>query len=79
MGGVVSPRALTIVSYNSDISILCVHGKEFRKIVECFFRITYPTLFGGVVMFTKSDFEKVNGFSNVFWGWGAEDDNLYQR
>ncbi len=43
------------------------------------FRLTYDTLFGGVEMFTKQHFEKINGFSNVFWGWGAEDDNLYQR
>eukprot|EP00795_Rhopilema_esculentum_P015733 gene15733-7028_t len=43
------------------------------------YELIYQTLFGGVVMFTKSDFEKVNGFSNAFWGWGAEDDNLYQR
>lgn len=44
-----------------------------------FLRLLYDTLFGGVVMFKKEDFLKVNGFSNVFWGWGGEDDNLYQR
>ena len=25
------------------------------------------------------DFRKVNGFSNEFWGWGAEDDDLTNR
>ena len=30
-------------------------------------------------MFTREHFQLVNGFSNSFWGWGAEDDNLYQR
>ena len=42
-------------------------------------RLIYEQLFGGVEMFTKRHFEKVNGFSNSFWGWGAEDDNLYYR
>lgn len=28
---------------------------------------------------TKEQFFKVNGFSNTFWGWGGEDDDLYRR
>eukprot|EP00794_Sanderia_malayensis_P013974 gene13974-15431_t len=43
------------------------------------YKLLYGTLFGGIEKFTKIDFEKINGFSNLFWGWGAEDDNLYQR
>jgi len=26
-----------------------------------------------------AQFEKVNGLSNMFWGWGREDDELFQR
>ena len=25
------------------------------------------------------DFKKVNGYSNKFWGWGNEDDDMYNR
>ena len=34
---------------------------------------------GGVSVLSNSDFKKINGFSNVFWGWGGEDDDLYHR
>ena len=29
--------------------------------------------------FRTEQFHDVNGFSNLFWGWGAEDDDLYNR
>lgn len=35
--------------------------------------------FGGVVLFRNSDFEKVNGFANAYWGWGFEDSDLFNR
>lgn len=43
------------------------------------FRLPYPTIFGGAGSFTKHDFQLINGFSNQFWGWGGEDDDLYKR
>ena len=39
----------------------------------------YPKFFGGVVAFTPAQYEEVNGFSNLFFGWGSEDDNLRGR
>lgn len=42
-------------------------------------RYAYDQYFGGVVSFDKSQFEKINGFPNNFWGWGGEDDELYKR
>jgi len=43
------------------------------------YQLPYETIFGGVSMFTKEDFIKVNGYSNEYWGWGAEDDDMYNR
>jgi hypothetical protein len=39
----------------------------------------YSRYLGGVVLFPKQDFIKINGFSNEYWGWGAEDDDLRLR
>jgi len=38
-----------------------------------------PFNFGGVLLVNKGDFGQVNGFSNQYWGWGAEDDDLRKR
>lgn len=35
--------------------------------------------FGGVNAFLTTNFKLINGFSNLFWGWGSEDDDLYHR
>lgn len=42
-------------------------------------KYTFSDFFGGVEAFTESDFEKTNGFPNTFFGWGGEDDALYNR
>jgi hypothetical protein len=34
---------------------------------------------GGVLLTTQTDFENANGFSNEYWGWGHEDDDLFLR
>jgi hypothetical protein len=36
-------------------------------------------LFGGVSALSAAHVQKVNGFSNQFWGWGGEDDDMSQR
>ena len=43
------------------------------------FRLPYEGLFGGVSAMTTEHFVKVNGFSNLFWGWGGEDDDMASR
>lgn len=39
----------------------------------------YGTDFGGVTMMTKDHYNKVNGHTNMFWGWGKEDADMEYR
>ncbi|XP_058066569.1 beta-1,4-N-acetylgalactosaminyltransferase bre-4 [Anopheles bellator] len=43
------------------------------------FKLPYSTIFGGVSAMTEKQFRMVNGFSNSFWGWGGEDDDMSNR
>jgi hypothetical protein len=38
-----------------------------------------PKYFGGVVSFSRDQYRSINGFPNNFWGWGGEDDEMYNR
>ncbi|CAF0846364.1 unnamed protein product [Adineta ricciae] len=46
---------------------------------EMNYKLTYEELIGGVLNIRNEHFLAVNGYSNLYWGWGAEDDDLYYR
>ncbi|KAH7957470.1 beta-1,4-N-acetylgalactosaminyltransferase bre-4 isoform X2 [Rhipicephalus sanguineus] len=41
--------------------------------------VPYPLMFGGVSALSKELMLRVNGYSNVYWGWGGEDDDISSR
>lgn len=86
VGAVESPSAayycfhdvdmLPLVSDYSPISSpthLAAEAEQFG------FKLPYLGYFGGVTLFGKFDFERINGYSNDYWGWGAEDDDIMHR
>ena len=60
----------------------CMARYEYLYILIIFLfhlRIFYPQHFGGITGFTRNQMKAVNGYSNVYWGWGSEDDDMYKR
>ncbi|ROI15952.1 Beta-1,4-galactosyltransferase 1 [Anabarilius grahami] len=43
------------------------------------FRLPYKQYFGGVSAMSKQQFHMINGFPNNYWGWGGEDDDIFNR
>lgn len=43
------------------------------------FNLPYVDLFGGAVAMSTELFEEANGFSNLYFGWGGEDDDFRQN
>nr|XP_039252793.1 beta-1,4-galactosyltransferase 4-like isoform X1 [Styela clava] len=60
-------RDYEIHSYNLEFCVSNAHKNMSVKV------------FGGISMFTEKQFTSVNGFSNLYWGWGSEDDDLLLR
>ena len=49
------------------------------RISQSDYNLKYQEYFGGAVIFTKEQVEKTNGYSNDYWDWGMEDDDLFWR
>ena len=60
-------------SYPDKVEHLAVHVKQFD------YGLKYQEYFGGCILFTKEHYEKINGYSNGYWNWGMEDDDILYR
>ncbi|KAG7257171.1 hypothetical protein CRUP_014007 [Coryphaenoides rupestris] len=49
------------------------------KLNKYSYMLPYNEFFGGVSGLTVEQYKKINGFPNAFWGWGGEDDDLWNR
>ena len=78
-----------IVIHDTDMfpeSTMCYNEPYHAPVIHYATRVSqfddklpYKTYFGGVIGFIPSVYKKINGFSNSFWGWGGEDDDIYNR
>jgi hypothetical protein len=49
------------------------------KVQQFNYKMPFPEYFGGVVLISRKDIVKCNGYHNEFWGWGGEDDDFRKR
>ncbi len=59
--------------YTDSVVHMCTASDQFD------YRPAYDTMLGGVLTVSLDTYEKLNGFSNNYWGWGQEDDDFYIR
>ena len=59
--------------YPNKVEHLAVHVKQFD------YGLKYQEYFGGCILFTKEHYEQINGYSNGYWNWGMEDDDILYR
>lgn len=69
-----------------DLTMICAKAKYCVDLSCCSLvallgccRLPYAGYFGGVSGLSKKQFLKINGFPNEYWGWGGEDDDIYNR
>ena len=63
----------------SDYSYVEVPTHLAAEAEQFGYKLPYLGYFGGVTLFDKHNFIKINGYSNDYWGWGAEDDDIMFR
>lgn len=60
-----------------------VRGRGFKHLAaelsEFNHGLPYARFFGGAALVSSELFQAVNGYSNGYWGWGGEDDDLALR
>lgn len=71
-----------------DVDMICEQGDYSYSEVPAHmatacsqfgYKMPYPEYFGGVTLMPNDVMKGINGFSNIFWGWGGEDDNIRLR
>lgn len=58
----------------------CLWPNQLSGEIECWQNsVPYQDSTGGVISMSPAHWNKINGFSNEYQGWGGEDDDLYLR
>jgi hypothetical protein len=77
--GYISPHDVDLLPEDADYSQpeQPTHLAAYRS--QANYKLEYVNFFGGVNLFLNDHFSLINGFSNCYAGYGAEDDDLLLR
>lgn len=64
---------------DADYSPVTMPTHLARYVEQYEWDMPYRAYFGGVTLFDKASYRKINGYSNEYWGWAVDDDDLYWR
>jgi hypothetical protein len=67
-----SPKELKKIYTHNEIDPIHIASLWTEK-------YNFSTFLGGIISFSKETYEAINGFPNCFFGWGGEDDAMYNR
>jgi hypothetical protein len=67
------------ISVDYSYSFIPIHMSTHFSLDDVSKRTIFDEYFGGVTMFPIEYFESIDGYSNKYWGWGFEDDDLFLR
>jgi len=75
----ISPHDVDLLPESADYSRpeMPTHLAAYRS--QSGYNLEYEGFFGGVNLFLNEHFHLINGFSNFYSGYGAEDDDLLMR
>jgi hypothetical protein len=64
-----------------EISKVYSHNLQYPIHIASLWKEKYKfnEFLGGIISFNENIYKKVNGFPNSFFGWGGEDDAMYNR
>lgn len=75
----VKQKCNRVVFHDIDMLPIEVDYSYSENPVHLASSIPFKSYFGGITMFPVDTFSRINGFSNLYWGWGFEDDDLRYR
>ena len=84
-------KMVVTILFVNDIDMIPEEGCDYSYPIETPIHISYKYFTNGIqtkiprifwwkeVLFNKEQVERTNGYSNDYWDWGMEDDDLFWR
>lgn len=75
----VAMHDVDMLPVKADYSYPVIPTHIATKVSQFRYKMPFPEYFGGVTLFNRKDFIKLNGYSNEFYGWGGEDNEMHDH